>query len=804
MYYYSVPLEVQIAISRLEIPADIQISSYDIPNDISITAQIISNQMVMHEAVLSTHFAIADEFRNSLVWDYVMSFPLKIKDLAVNSVVTFTARTPDNRVIGGTTMHFFDENGSLKKGKQKLIFFFGTEGDPNVLYEFNKTPGDLYEKYSEWDYSFKMEKFIEVYKPMLSSDRDTPRIDWLDRLTLSHIQNTLGNAVSRNSRKIQDDYSADDKSTPTTAFGYSYEELDLQSFCCLVVEFPTYPYPILYEDRTYSAVVIAHNPPTQVAAIAQGAYIDNNETGALEFSFTSTRQFNINSLVVIADWDVGQENLCEDMHRRMNHSTLRSNFDVHIKPNLSEKEAIDIVIQKPANHLMSYEDMDLLYRFRYSLTDNKKALTKFLMAVDWTSDSEVAELPILLSKWKEKATIDVSDALKLLGREKCYQHPTVREYAVEVLQVASDEDLLKYLLQLVQALRYEPSRFSVTNDQGQQVQSRVTDVISSNSTNLSPLARFLINRGFKSPIVANFLHWYLKVETEDEVMGSMFQEIFDTFMIQLSSNGEDGRQIARQLEAQADYIAKICQCQREARECGRRKNDKEIALRRLLSEKNLAKVPMKGISSVPLPLIPEKQVSGLNPSTATMFASAVYPCVIEFYVEPNDTNSVVNRFINKTNNTNDDEDAKNRANDNISVTTPTVKQTHKIMIKSGDDLRQDQLIMQMISLMDALLKSVNLDLRLLTYGILAVSQNDGIMEFVSGSMPISGIMKNHNSLSNFLRLHNPDDSGPYGINVTALETFVKSCAGYCVISYILGIGDRHLDNLMMTKSGELA
>ena len=39
-----------------------------------------------------------------------------------------------------------------------------------------------------------------------------------------------------------------------------------------------------------------------------------------------------------------------------------------------------------------------------------------------------------------------------------------------------------------------------------------------------------------------------------------------------------------------------------------------------------------------------------------------------------------------------------------------------MIFKSGDDLRQDQLIMQMISLMDSLLKRVNLDLRLVLTG----------------------------------------------------------------------------------------
>ena len=127
--------------------------------------------------------------------------------------------------------------------------------------------------------------------------------------------------------------------------------------------------------------------------------------------------------------------------------------------------------------------------------------------------------------------------------------------------------------------------------------------------------------------------------------------------------------------------------------------------------------------------------------------------------------------------------------------------TVKIMFKSGDDLRQDQLVMQLMFLMDRLLKKVNLDLKLLTYRVLAITQSDGIMEFVPNSHAISSILKEYRTIGAFLKKHNLDRSAPYEVSPLAMDTFVKSTAASCVLTYLLGIGDRHLDNIMVCENG---
>merc|ERR1711879_287345 len=98
------------------------------------------------------------------------------------------------------------------------------------------------------------------------------------------------------------------------------------------------------------------------------------------------------------------------------------------------------------------------------------------------------------------------------------------------------------------------------------------------------------------------------------------------------------------------------------------------------------------------------------------------------------------------------------------LTFTTETEDYVAIFKNGDDLRQDQLILQIISLMDKLLRRENLDLKLSPYQALATSSKHGFVQFVD-AIGIADILKNRNygSILNFFRKHNPCETGPYGV-----------------------------------------
>lgn len=125
--------------------------------------------------------------------------------------------------------------------------------------------------------------------------------------------------------------------------------------------------------------------------------------------------------------------------------------------------------------------------------------------------------------------------------------------------------------------------------------------------------------------------------------------------------------------------------------------------------------------------------------------------------------------------------------------------TQSILYKK-ECLIKDYVILKIIRLMDLLLKKhLNMDFEIVTYRVLPLNEESGFIEIVPNAETLYEIVYKKNiSLLNYI-LDNNKNSSVYDIR----ERFIRSCAAYSVITYLLGIGDRHLDNIMVTKEGRL-
>uniref|UniRef100_A0A4W2BNW3 Phosphatidylinositol 3-kinase catalytic subunit type 3 n=1 Tax=Bos indicus x Bos taurus TaxID=30522 RepID=A0A4W2BNW3_BOBOX len=506
-------------------------------------------------------------------------------------------------------------------------------------------------------------------------------------------------------------------------------------------------------------------------------------------------------IVKVPDPQMSMENLVESKHHKLARSLRSGPSDHDLKPNAATRDQLNIIVSYPPTKQLTYEEQDLVWKFRYYLTNQEKALTKFLKCVNWDLPQEAKQALELLGRWKP---MDVEDSLELLSPH--YTNPTVRRYAVARLRQADDEDLLMYLLQLVQALKYEnfddiknglePTKKdsqgsvseSVSNsginsaeiDSSQIITSPLPPVSSppsasktkesSDGENLEQdLCTFLISRACKNSTLANYLYWYVIVECEDQdtqqrdpKTHEMYLNVMRRFSQALLKGDKSVRVMRSLLAAQQTFVDRLVHLMKAVqRESGNRKKKNE-RLQALLGDNE--KMNLSDVELIPLPLEPQVKIRGIIPETATLFKSALMPAQLFFKTEDGGK--------------------------------------YPVIFKHGDDLRQDQLILQIISLMDKLLRKENLDLKLTPYKVLATSTKHGFMQFIQ-SVPVAEVLDTEGSIQNFFRKYAPSENGPNGISAEVMDTYVKSCAGYCVITYILGVGDRHLDNLLLTKTGKL-
>lgn len=544
-----------------------------------------------------------------------------------------------------------------------------------------------------------------------------------------------------------------------------------------------------------------------------------------------------------------------------------------LQPDTSERRRLDACVAMPPHRPLGTEAKALVWRFRRALMTDAKALPKFLHAVDWLDPEEAKHALDLMHRWSPIGTLE---ALELLGPSGAALAARaggagvlsanmagvsvaastmlpasnaalmIRRHAVTALERMDDETLLNYLPQLVQALRYENARSmssTVASGDGGDGSGEAATTLPSGTAaaamaaaaSAGPLSRFLVRRSTASLRLAVPLHWYLYVEWDDSPTGAFFTAVHSYFMETLRTSSPsivDVLQRQDELSIQLSFLVKELRSQRNAA----RKTER---LQTLLSPTGACSELASFEPALPYMLDTSVRLTGIVGEESFVFKSALSPLKLTFRTEAGRVSRPPKPLS-----------PRGLPSGSVKGDGFADGQNVHIIYKKGDDLRQDQLILQMIRLMDSMLKAHGgLDLKLIPYQALATGPDSGFVELVVGAKNVSHVLSEHKSILGYLRTTRPaaaaaspleansgvptrmrgasvaidasDEAelenfaasppaaaaaGPAtlaDVDAVAIDNFVRSCAGYSVITYLLGVGDRHLDNLMLCPDGRM-
>ncbi len=125
---------------------------------------------------------------------------------------------------------------------------------------------------------------------------------------------------------------------------------------------------------------------------------------------------------------------------------------------------------------------------------------------------------------------------------------------------------------------------------------------------------------------------------------------------------------------------------------------------------------------------------------------------------------------------------------------------HKKILFKKDNILQDFIICKIIKLINFILKQERIiHNEYISYDIILLTNYSGFIEIVDNAETIYNIQNKYKtSILNYILDNNPENT----INFIR-ENFMTSLAVYSVITYLLGIGDRHLNNIMIHKNGSI-
>jgi hypothetical protein len=254
------------------------------------------------------------------------------------------------------------------------------------------------------------------------------------------------------------------------------------------------------------------------------------------------------------------------------------------------------------------------------------------------------------------------------------------------------------------------------------------------------LSHYLIARSKKSELIRINFFWELKVQVEEVCYQDKYIQINNLFKKELLSE-----------MGYSEYNTFIKQ-QEITNELFIFKNKSKLVdniQKKTINEENIYKLPIYNEDSY---------VSKFHTNHIKIINSATQPLLIPYLDNKNNLNHIL--FKN-------------------------------------EDIRKDRIITLIIKLFDIILKENELDMNITYYDVIPTSLNSGIIQIVDSSTTIYDIYNLHKTtLLNYILEKNSSNK----VENLRLK-FITSLASYCVITYLLGIGDRHLDNILIKDDG---
>jgi len=112
-----------------------------------------------------------------------------------------------------------------------------------------------------------------------------------------------------------------------------------------------------------------------------------------------------------------------------------------------------------------------------------------------------------------------------------------------------------------------------------------------------------------------------------------------------------------------------------------------------------------------------------------------------------------------------------------------------LISKSNDDIRQEVFVMQLITYYQMAFKQDRVPVWLHTYKILSTSKTTGVIQLIPNANSIDGLKKEP-KFPGSLRAYFEMTYGKGPALKAAISEYIKSIAGYSIISYLLAIKDR--------------